>query len=432
MHFITICHCNHGKVDYKKVIRTDTSGDVDWGKPFCMLKPKLAEKAQTVEHSGRVQDTVQSHAIDSDTKMCKAKQAYKSSSKLGNKDQDSGNEAHNRLDLKLFDLLGFTKNKYMKVNNLIRKKFDLLMEKLSNGKWIEYTSKEKYHYYKKVLNNTDPQTALLWESNNLVCYKMARRKKYARRKISFFMPHSFVGALYECLLPLDSKQKIIQQLFREASGDTSNLNSCSNTDSSLESSFMIQNFQFTCDPHLSIPVAPLLADDSTKQWFENKMHHFLNPRFVQTIPYLTTSTPWNLRFSVSETSDMYRDSWASKIDVNEKYTYNEADLHLISKAVAYSANLLNKLIAPVDFNELFKNSGKTNDRQNEEPSSMNGGIANNFNLKRVLSFEQRLFVWLASSRFARVIEIMNKIERHWEGLDDQTFHQERKDSTIKI
>lgn len=43
MHFITISHCNHGQVDYQKVIRTDSSGNIDWDKPFCMLKPKLGE-----------------------------------------------------------------------------------------------------------------------------------------------------------------------------------------------------------------------------------------------------------------------------------------------------------------------------------------------------------------------------------------------------
>ena len=50
MHFITISHCNHGQVDYQKVIRTDSSGKIDWGKPFCMLKPKLGEMLTLPDH----------------------------------------------------------------------------------------------------------------------------------------------------------------------------------------------------------------------------------------------------------------------------------------------------------------------------------------------------------------------------------------------
>ena len=72
----------------------------------------------------------------------------------------------------------------------------------------------------------------------------------------------------------------------------------------------------------------------------------------------------NLRFSTSETPDMFRDSWATKIEVNENYIYREADLHLISRAIALSADLLNKLISPIDFNLLIRLYNKASEREN--------------------------------------------------------------------
>ena len=95
------------------------------------------------------------------------------------------------------------------------------------------------------------------------------------------MPHTFVGGLFECILPMDLKQQIFHQF------------------TSLD--LIFQQIQIQCDPNLSRPISPLIAEDSTTQWFENKLYNIVNPGIIQTIPYLTTLTPLNLRFSTSET-----------------------------------------------------------------------------------------------------------------------------------
>ncbi|KAI3403967.2 hypothetical protein KGF56_003234 [Candida oxycetoniae] len=398
MHFITISHCNHGKVDYQKVIRTDSSGHVDWDKPFCMLKPKLGEKLLTRNPASAAATATATATTTTNTNL-------KNDEVTTNKNNNN-NEAHLSTstdddDSDFFGIFGFVMTKSKKVNNLLRKKFDIMLEKLTNGKWVEYIGKKKYNHYQKLLSGGNPQESLNWESSNLVCYKMARRKKYARRKVSFYMPYTFVGALYECLLPLETKHEIFQQFFH-------------NNDEN--SNFMIQDFQFTCDSHLSRPISPLIAEDSTTQWFENKLHNIFNPGIIQTIPYLTTSTPLDLRFSTSETSDMYRDSWATKIDVNEMYSYDEADLHLISKAVAYSADLLNKLIAPIDFNELLKSYNRADDKEKEYDEEEMVQMEK-FNVSSALSEDQKYNIWFASGNHSVVNGVFEKIESQWDKLD---------------
>ncbi|EMG46176.1 hypothetical protein G210_3589 [Candida maltosa Xu316] len=355
MHFITISHCNHGQVDYQKVIRTDSSGNIDWDKPFCMLKPKLGEML-----------TLPPHDIIGDPEL---------------QDVEEDNDDF------MIGVFGFIMYKGKKISRLLRKKLDLQLEKLTNGKWLEYTGKNKYMHQQDLVSK-DPQASLQWEARNLVCYKMARRKKYAKRKIDFFMPHTFVGGLFECILPSDLKKQIFHQF--------------------TSSDFVVQQIQIQCDPNLSRPISPLIAEDSTTQWFENKLHNVINPGIIQTIPYLTTSTPLNLRFSTSETPDMFRDSWATKIEVNENYVYREADLHLISKAIALSADLLNKLISPIDFNQIIRSYNKADERENPEMEEFLQDI----------TWQQKVSLWLSTLERNVSHKILTQIESFWNGVSE--------------
>lgn len=209
-----------------------------------------------------------------------------------------------------------------------KKKMDEILEKNSRGSFIEYIGRNQY-YQNDNMKKADPQTSLKTHAKkNLVCYKMARRPKYSKRNYLFYVPETFVGGLFECPVPSSLQAEIIQNL----SGND-----------------IIKPFEFSCDSSIAKPILPLIAEDSTSRWIDyDILNNPLNPSIIQTIPYLSSVTPFNIRFSSMESSDMYRDTWASRIDVNENYAYTEVDLNLISKALALSADYLNKIYSPPD------------------------------------------------------------------------------------
>ncbi|KAG5421389.1 hypothetical protein I9W82_000479 [Candida metapsilosis] len=487
MHFLTIAHCNAGKVDYKKVLRTQSNKFIDWDVPFCLLKPSVSEAVVGVVDEVPKQGENNGHSS--------FENEYMNVSSRGGQQQNL-----QTAKVPSSRVLNTIKRKSIQINDLIRKKFDTTMEKLTNGKWIEYSGKSNNAFSNKQqaplstdqYNKLDGfsthiqqqsalsplHTALTQELNNLICFKMARRKRYAKRKVSFFMPHTFVGAIYECLIPLDQKHEILKSLINSnKEGLEQNHSSGSLLPLSNHQFFMVmQNFPMKCDSHLSRPLAPLFAEDSTKQWFENKFHHLLNPKFIQTIPYLSTpappaatsslkaasaalallqqplqllSTPFKLlgfplpqqpapqlntairpfsssfsSFSFANTGDT---TWADKINVNEDYNYNEIDLHLISKTVAYSANILNKLIAPLDFNWLVKgyNRANVNERDaaftldNEPVGQDSGGDGESHQLLSSdgYSWDQKVSYWLASLNEKYINRILLQIESSWDRLN---------------
>jgi hypothetical protein len=286
MCFLSFSHCNHGKIDYSIVERTASSSDIDWNTLFCVLKPYGDFGVKKTESEGMKEDATLAQKISS---------------------------AQNG------------------IKELLRNAVDKGAEILSDGTYFEYTGKRKTKHLEDV-TKSDPQASLEWESRNLKCFKMARRKKYAKRSVSFYMPLTFVGGLFECHLS-DSQRREFFKKF--AIGD------------------FVKPFKFDCDKALAVPILPLIADDSTKNWFQTGVEGF-HPFIIHTIPYLSTAGPLNLRFSSSDTPDMFRDTWASKIDVNEDYSYTEIDLHLISQAAALTTDYLNKIIAPLDLDPILK------------------------------------------------------------------------------
>lgn len=482
MHFLTIAHCNEGKVDYKKVVRTQSNKFIDWDVPFCLLKPKISERVvglnQAPTNDNEVPGNEKSSRLNEIGSLTIGDQKYSNVTQ----ERANSNEQHvaSTTTNPMSNILQTMKHKSIQINELIRKKFDLTMEKLTNGKWIEYSGKNKnIHFqqhgstssvgeYSKLDGSTPQQspaavsplhTALTQEINNLICFKMARRKRYAKRKISFFMPYTFVGGLFECLIPLDQKHQILESFLKNNQNDQHyhlSLRSLSG-----DQFFMVlQNFQIKCDPHLSRPISPLIAEDSTKQWFENKFHHLLNPKFTQTIPYLTTTTTttstspfspfsplqllttplkligfplWNSQSNNLVYSSSVDATWDSKIDVNEDYDYNDIDLHVISKMVAYLANLLNQLIAPLDFNSLVKGYNRANKKE-RNPSLVDSGSGHDSDDQEiqllstdekphpnyifdVLSWDQKVSYWLASSNDSYINRILLRIESGWDKLN---------------
>ncbi|ABN66579.2 predicted protein, partial [Scheffersomyces stipitis CBS 6054] len=356
MHFIQISHCDHGQVDYQKVKRTMSSTDIDWDKPFCMLKPKLGDVLSLPP-----EDTVENLLP-------------------GNNGTISGYSEIPNSRLERF-------------GQFVRNKFDKALESLTAGKRIQYKGNIAYHHLEDI-KQADPQSSFEWESRNLVCYKMARRKKYAKRDVSFYMPNTFVGGLFECPVSAQQKKTLFQQFGNED---------------------FLKSLDFDCDSSLARPILPLIAQDSTQQWIDTNFKDFLNPSIVQTIPYLATASPWNLRFSLSNTADMNSDTWATKIDVNEQYVYSESEVHVISRAVAVSADYLNRIISPIDINKFSQryNNWLSKSQQWENPILEEGDMTK---IMSSLSFDQRLQLIISSKTRKVAMEQIQKLQDLWDQL----------------
>ena len=113
-----------------------------------------------------------------------------------------------------------------------------------------------------------------------------------------------------------------------------------------------------CNESLSIPMTPLIADDSTKQWVKFTKS-LLKPVIVQNIPFLKSPSPFNPLFSAS---DMPSGKWAAELKVNEDYIYSPMDLYLRTVAMQNIANLVRKISDPPNLMSIRSLLGK-NDKK---------------------------------------------------------------------
>lgn len=380
LHFLTITHCDHGMPDYEKQVLTGSSIDIDWNKPFCVLKPDLGNKLLP-----KPTDKVFNLYHDNNNSSQENK-------KYNDMSLESSLEEQSVTPSELF------KSKISEVgrnlNNLFGTSVDNALEKVINGKHVQYTSKKATDHVEDI-RSSDPRSSLEWESRNLVCYKMARRKKYAKRNILFYIPYTFVGGLFECAIPDNRKKEIFQEF---QSGD------------------FLKNFDFRCDKSLATPVSPLVAQDSTKQWLETKFNP-LNPVLIQRIPYLSTASIFDIRFSTSDTPDMLQDTWASQIDVNEEYTYTDLELNVISQAIALSADYFHKTFRPLDLSGVFHDLVllKSSDGLQNSHVAIRNFIMSTF---KKLSFDQKINMLLSSRKAEEAMLHLRKLQRMWDNLVD--------------
>lgn len=144
----------------------------------------------------------------------------------------------------------------------------------------------------RLLNHSGPTVQLQVSQQ----YKIARRRLYAKLNLVYFLPYTFVGGLFRC---------------EEAPANSID----------------------PCDPERSVPVGPLVADDSSKHW----VSILTRPMgIVHNVPYLRTASRWDPRFPRLI-------AWESAVDVNEKYNYDKLELRLVSMALANTANYVHKL-----------------------------------------------------------------------------------------
>lgn len=337
MHFITIYHCSHGKVDYSKSIRVKSSNDIDWDDPFCLIKPNLGTKLNDLP-----EDTVKNlDPIELEFNEEQINEINKLKGRKGGIKIDALSEVKAQTEAKVRENIG-------PVKTLMKKTIDKTLQSITKDTKVKYIGRYETDHLTDI-QESSIQSSIEWESRNLVCYKMARRRKYAKRKITYYMPYTFVGGLFECKISDDARKEIFQSF---SSGDFSS-----------EGNF--KSFQFRCDKSLAIPIKPLIAEDSTKQFFKR-----ISSSMIQSIPYLTTATPLDLRFRTSDTHDMYSNTWAKDIDVNEDYNYNEFEINLILKGMATSSNFLNKMLSLKPTFKFSKyNSLRKHEKENEEKTN---------------------------------------------------------------
>jgi hypothetical protein len=149
---------------------------------------------------------------------------------------------------------------------------------------------------------TDRNTDIEWGKDMCVdvdqCFRPVRAKKYALRRLSLYLPYTFVGGLFLC--PSNGTE---------------------------------------CDNDNARPVLPLLADRIDAQWTEYPRHR----RIVQRIPYLFTPNMMDPRYP--HRLDAPSKDWASKLDVNEDYTYTLKEKLSLSAAENKLLNAVHSLVS---------------------------------------------------------------------------------------
>lgn len=397
MHFMTLSHCDHGKVDYQKTLRTRSSADIDWERPFCMFKPDLGSrlKLKPLDTIRNIDGREKSEEHQGEDALYRKEGLTNSSEAVPvgimspgiqrtllteSSSQTKGSSQQNQT---LKHKLAAPEARVATVSDrngmweVLKHNLDKLLQRATAGAHFQYWGERKMLHLED-MQSSNIGASLEWESRNLVCYKMARRRKYARRNFLFYMPYTFVGVLYECPVSSATKHAIFQNFSNTA---------------------FLQSFDFECDQALAVPVKPLIADDSTRQWFSHKASRFSS---TQHIPYLTTASLLDVRFAASNTLDMHDDTWASKVDVNEDYNYSEADISLISETVAWCTDYLNKLLIRPSFKMSRFNSLRSHALESEDP------------LFGTMEVDQRILLALQGLSRSEALVHLKSIQEKWD------------------
>lgn len=151
--------------------------------------------------------------------------------------------------------------------------------------------------------------------DHVQCYKMSRRKKYAKTGVDAFVPHSFVGGLFFCGFdPIEQNS----------------------TD--FEPSEIVKPPEISCLDAISPPISALVADKTTRQWLHFRKG-ILGSKFVQSIPFLKSPLMLDPRFSTSDP----RGSWSTDLRLNEDYLYSPLDLLTLTSLSQKTAKLIQSM-----------------------------------------------------------------------------------------
>lgn len=193
----------------------------------------------------------------------------------------------------------------------------------------------------------------------LECYKLARRKKYAKQNLDIFLPNQYVGGLFKCVMPLSVKQSIIVNNMDDDLNWLKNKNT---------SNYML----ILCSEENSKPILPLIGDKFENYWTEyngfNKQNNSVFINISKQVPFLftphiidersnATNTNQSLKQANSsmlewahtwsfKTLDIFRSKtkpkklWYNEIQINEDYEYNIEEMNKAEKYVSYTLNKL--------------------------------------------------------------------------------------------
>jgi hypothetical protein len=173
------------------------------------------------------------------------------------------------------------------------------------------------------------------DANSVVCYKFARRKKYALRESSLFAPFAWVGGIFQCDVSNENRWGYLRHI----------------QDSGLEEPFNIE-----CDSANTFPVGPLIAEGLAHQWRSRVGMGATTLR----VPFLYSPGILDWRFDATNdgldlnrqrmiykdhinkasNDDINYDVWWKEIDINENYNYTETDIDIINKTASKTADLI--------------------------------------------------------------------------------------------
>lgn len=289
-HFNSISHCVEGSVDFERVIKVDRNTDVQFNKPFCLLKPNYTN-------------------IDVEEKLFIDK---------GRKGGRIWPPLSKRDSVEIEDLMNLYPNatnlvSYGAMNYVTDFAQGLLDKMVTHKKIEEYLARKSFLTSSDLECLTSAQLQELEFHHDLVCYNLARRKKYAKRNMAIYAPMRFIGGIFECSISSSERDMIV--------------------DSYKES---LETPPIWCDTVKSKPIAPLISEDISKQWFQMTT----SADVMQRIPFLHTPTNFDLRFESKK--------WFEEIDVNEEYHYTEEELHKITELITETTNKISETLLKME------------------------------------------------------------------------------------
>lgn len=181
---------------------------------------------------------------------------------------------------------------------------------------------------------TNPRRGSEW------CYRAVRRKKYALREVSIYMPNTFVGGLFLCP----------RSVAAGGSADCTNRNAVPiaplYADPALNSPFLAFETARDANPaygltKLSRSRRLLYHTPFAMRRIVNRVAYFYTKNAVSIESLLPFNTPVETAVGVASEWP----AWARSLDVNEQYTYTRGDLSSLNEAITLMGNLLQNLFS---------------------------------------------------------------------------------------
>lgn len=314
LHFVSLSHCNKGELDYERLTRTGRETDIEWNKPVCML---LSGELKNLYNSQTNEDIEKAAG----TRLKLSEVPHKPHS------IDFSNNLNH--------------SNHSKRSSKIKQTFNEFLRKISSKlRFIEYTDDSLVTNLQD-LNPVSYKDISLKDLDDLKCYKLARRKKYAKREMMIYAPYTWVGGIFECEVSKDAKSHYLSSL--------------------QDSRDFIKPFEFKCDRNNSRPLFPLIADDVTNQWIEKEK----GLTFSQRIPYLYSPGLLDFRYgkpakalglksdtiifddhSIHQKSidALPYDKWTLELEVNEEYHYQSNDIDLVTETITQTTNMIHHFL----------------------------------------------------------------------------------------